>query len=398
MRDFFLKKAIAALILTFFIFVFSFLNFRQTDVALKEIVLQNSVYSVSDIHSLIRDVEAQMNANILGRFHFVEAFGYLHLLMNKNEISNFQIIKDREGYLHFASFSNQQKEVGHLAERVNAFKAAIQNKDAKFLYLLTPDRYIVGQTKFDRGLPVHFENETADELLRLLDMREIENIDLRASILEKNMFYTDIFFQTSPYWTIEGSFWAFTELVDILNQRYNMNIDEQGIFTDIDNYNVITYPNSYVGILGSQIGKYYSGVDNFSIIFPKFLTDFDFSTKLNSSGEEKFSGSFEDVLISSYNLRSSSDPYNPYTDKYFSYLFESEGISHIKNNKNTDGMKLVVIKDSMLTPVVSFLSTVSSEIYFVDLQNFDDDILEFINDLDDLDFVILSSCTQNIAF
>ena len=401
MKDFFLKKEAASRIFIIFIFAFSILNFRYAYSSLKEIMFeeihQSSEISIANINSIIRNIEHGIDEHIFGKVNFIEAFGYLQLLMDKKEQSNFEIVKDEEGLLHFTYFADRPREVQNLVDRVNIFKESLTDENINFLYVLTPDKYIVGQTEFAIGLPYNFENETADEFLRLLNENEIDTVDLRENILKSGMSYSDIFFKTDHHWTIESSFWAFGELVNALNENYDMEIDAEGFYTDINNYNVVTYPKSYVGSLGRQTGKYYSGVDDFSIIFPKFSTDFEFSIGFNSLEENQFSGLFEDVFISSYILHRATDPYDVETDKYFSYLLGNQGIAHIKNTRNPDGLKLAIVKDSMIVPVISFLATVSSDIYFIDPRYFSDDIAEFINNLEYLDFVMLSFYPQNIT-
>ena len=37
--------------------------------------------------------------------------------------------------------------------------------------------------------------------------------------------------------------------------------------------------NSYLGSLGRKVGKYYAGLDDFALIYPKFKTSFDVKMK-----------------------------------------------------------------------------------------------------------------------
>ena len=400
-REFFEKKEITCIVFVIIMFTFSILNFSRAYEPLKNVIEEEQFKAGSitlpNISLLINSLESEINKTIFHRFGFVEAFGYLQLLMGKHEQSNFETVKDTNGLLHFTYFADSPRNIKSLAASVNNLKRDIVGQDTELLYFMTPSKYIVGQTEFPTGMPYSFENETADEFLQILDENGVGTIDLRERILANGMLYDEVFFKSDHHWKIESSFWAFTELVDGLNKKYDVGIDEEGFYTNIDNYNLITYPNSYIGSMGRQTGKYYSGVDDFTIMYPKFRTNFEFSIGFDSLEENQFSGLFEDVFISSYILNRVSDPYNAQTDKYFSYLMGNQSIAHIKNLNNPEGLKVVFIKDSMVVPVISFFANVCSEIHFVDPRYYSGDIAEFINSLEGIDFVILSFYPQNMT-
>lgn len=82
---------------------------------------------------------------------------------------------------------------------------------------------------------IDYANENADILLEELEKQGVNNIDLREKF--KNKDIREEYFITDHHWKIRTAFEASNYITDILNQKYEFNIDE--FYTNIDNYNCI---------------------------------------------------------------------------------------------------------------------------------------------------------------
>ncbi|MCY6372617.1 alginate O-acetyltransferase AlgX-related protein [Clostridium ganghwense] len=391
MNRLFIKKLITTGFFLVFLFVFSFLNICTSYKSLKSAVRKTEVSSLKEY---ISGIEYEINKNIYGKFKLVESYGYIQKLMGKNEVSNFEVVKDTEGKLHFTYFANKPNPTAHITTKLKELNKEIKNSKTKLIYLMTPDKYIKGYTKFPKGIPYHYNNETADQFLSELNSEKIDSIDLRDGILESGIKGADMFFNTDHHWKIKTAFWGFGQVVKNMNKKYNLQLDESNFYTNINNYNIVEYKDSFIGSMGRKIGKNYTGIDDFSLIYPKFKTNYDFYFE-NSFTNGTLTGRFEESLVAINPIRK-YDVYGIISDKYFSYLYGNQPFAHIHNKENPNGLKVLFIKDSLAVPLAAFFSSVCSDVYLLDPRYYKGDMLNFINNTE-LDFVFVSYSPQNLV-
>ena len=376
-----------------FLFVFSFQNIKLTYKTLSESV-QKSDFNYSNIPKILKSTEAIINDNVYEKYKFIDGYSYLQKLLNKNEEANFEVVKDQDGLLHYTFFGDKPNPVNELVSRVKAFDDGIENKEKKLIYLMTPDKVIKGYTKFETGIPYSYSNETADNFLEGLDKNGITTIDLRENLYKSGIASNELFYKTDHHWKTETVFYEYGQVVDMFKEKYGLNLDPNNFYTNKENYNFIKYNNSYIGSMGRKAGKYYTGVDDFTLIYPKYKTSYTFYTRTGEV-EDNLQGRFEDALISTYPLNLKNDSYGLEADKYFSYLYGNWGFVHVHNQDNVNGPKLLFIKDSLAVPLAAFLSTICSDIYLLDPRYYKDDMLKFVNETD-LDFIFISFYPQNL--
>lgn len=390
---FFKKNFMAAILFIAFTFLFSVVNLV---VSFKPIIecLSNEKISKSSLKETIKNLETTINENIYGRYKFIDGYGYVQRLMEKNEESNFEVVKDEEGLSHYTYFADKPNSTEEIVRRTIAFSKGVETEKKKFIYLMPPDKYIEGFTRFPTGIPYNYANEVADNFLAELKKNNISTIDLRENLDKSGIAGEELFFKTDHHWRIPTVFWEFGQLVEKLNKEYGLSIDENGFYRDKDNYNIINYNNVYIGSMGRKAGIYYSGVDDFTLIYPKFRTNYDFYAKTGQQ-ESKLEGRFEDALLAVYPLRVKKGRYALEADKYFSYLYGNQGIVHVRNKEVPSGPKFLFIKDSLTVPLAAFLSTVSSDIYLIDPRYYKEDIPEFAKQVD-VDFIFMAFYPQNL--
>jgi hypothetical protein len=391
MNRLFIKKFITTIFFLVFLFAFSFLNIWKNYESIK---VSAKKIEVSSLKEYVSGIESAINENVYGKYKFIEAYGYIQKLIGKNEVSNFEVIKDEEGKLHFTYFADKPNKTEYISQKMKELKDGINNSKTKLIYLMTPDKYIKGYTKFPKGIPYHYNNETADQFLNEVKSTGIETIDLRNGILQSGIKPADLFFNTDHHWKTETAFWGFGQLVNNMNEKYDLNLDDTNFYTDINNYNVIKYEDCFIGSMGRKVGKYYAEVDDFSLIYPKFRTNYDFYFQ-NSFTKGTLTGRFEESLVAMNPIRK-YDAYGIESDKYFSYLYGNQPFAHISNKEKQNGLKVLFVKDSLSVPLISFFSSVCSDVYLIDPRYYNNDILKFINNTE-LDFVFISYSPQNLV-
>ena len=388
MNRFFAKKAIAAIIFISFIYIFSLCNFINS---------YKSLSMVNNDENIISNIENTINENILFKYGFVESYGYIQRLMGKNEENNFELVKDNNNIFHYTYFSDGPKDVNELVESVTLLKSNMVNKNTKIICIIPPDKFIRGYTSFPTGMPYSYDNETADNYIQGLRDKDVQYIDLRDSLLEKQIDLHNMFYKTDHHLKTETAFSAFQVIIyDLASNDDKLLQQDLDYFLNKQNYNFIEYKNSYVGSMARKAGITYTGVDDFTLIYPKFKTNYIVQyTSPNKSFESR--GLFQDTMINSNSFLNKNGPYSVESDKYFSYLLGNISDVHIKNNNISNGSKAVFIKDSFAVPVAAFMSTLFEDIYLVDPRYYEGSIKDYVNSISNIDYLFIFYSLPNLT-
>lgn len=400
MKRFFAKKGITAFLFLAILFIFTFLNWKSTYETLKENA-ESSLSSAENKWEALSDFIGKANTTISDqvyhKYAFIEGYGYLQELLGKKEINNFEVVKSKDGSLHYTYFTSGPNEISTLAERMERLNEAGAKAGSKVIYVMTPDKYIAGITEFERGIPYNYANETADIFLEALSKKGIDTIDFRELMKQNGEYDSESFYKTDHHWKVETAFWAFTQFVDVLEKDYGLNFPNKEQYTNLENYNQITYQDSYIGSMGRKEGILYSSVEDFTFIYPKFDTNLYFYAQ-SGSVEIKTNGKFEESLAFTDLLSGEGDIYDATSDKYFTYMNGNPGFVEIHNFNEPDGPKVLFIKDSLMVPVSSFFSLGCSKVYMIDPRYYSGTIEEIIEEYDyEFDYIFVSYTPQNLT-
>lgn len=361
MKHFFMKKYIFAGIFLVILFTFGITNFMyQFDGIKTTFKKYGKITNQSDVKNLISEVEATANDGLLFKINFIETYGYIQKLLGKSEIDNFTYGKDKNGYLNYASFYREDNSKLMLyAQQMRRLKESVESSGTKTLFINLPGKYEPNNSVFDSGFPVKDPNLVQDEFLLNLQSNGVETLDLRKPILESGLPYDKLFYKTDHHWTIDAAFLGFRAILSDMKSRYGLNVDPDGFYSDINNYNKYTYPKSMLGSMGRNTGINYSGLDDFTFITPKFKTDLVWES-INLEGVKKRKeGSYEEAVLQLDLLTTSSKIYS--VSKYDAYS-QINPWDKITNKNNPNGPKILCIRDSYFSPTLSFLAPICSEI------------------------------------
>lgn len=386
MNRYFRRKAVGAGVFVLIIMCGFIFNMKK---------LSLSIDWKAGAENIIASVEAAVNEQVYGKYQFIDAFGATQKLLGKREMNDFEVIQDEQGFLHYTYFGEGPKDTKKLAESLKEYQEGIENKDTRFLYVMTPDKYIPGFTTYAKGLPYDYANETADQFLKQLGQQNIDYFDLREKLKDSGIAYEDMFYKTDHHWKAETAFWGFASLLDELQKKYDFPVSNYSEVTSLDNYNAIQYKNSFIGSMGRKTGVNYSGVDDFTMLYPKFQTNYSYKA-VTKNAKIETSGTFDQALLSMVPFQKDGSRYDVMKDKYASYLYGNQGIAHI-HNKKVKGPKVLIAKDSFMLPTAAFLSTVCQDVYLVDVRYYDKSILKYTNSIEDLDYVIVSYTPQDLS-
>lgn len=280
-------------------------------------------------------------------------------LLDDAEYGN--IIKDQKGNLYFPA---NDVDVTLFAQNTIDFAKGLSKKDIKFAYVQAPNKNLKGYT--DKIVSdYNFSNKNADEFLNILNENGINTLDLRELVIKENLDREKLFYKTDHHWTTTTAFWAYDKLVEYLNCKYDLKIDLNMYYRNINNYTLTEIKNCYLGSLGRRVGKSVSGLDDYTFIEPDFKTDYKIYNGITSKTTPIFKGNFHQAIVKD-NILTSKDVTS---NKHATYFEWDYGDLIIKNTLIDSDVKILLIKDSYSLPLAAFLSTCVSEVDMVDLRD-----------------------------
>ncbi|WP_312354847.1 alginate O-acetyltransferase AlgX-related protein [Aminipila sp.] len=253
-------------------------------------------------------------------------------------------------------------------DAIEELKSKLDEAGIPFLYVQAPFKL----TDNEQQLPLNkkdYADYNIDLFLKGLDERGIDYLDLRPLLRDGEKTQSQLFFHTDHHWRIETAFEATGHIMDELNKDYGFTIDSK--YKDLNNYNVKTLKNCYLGSMGRRTGRLYSGLDDFTLITPNFKTSY--TLYEHDYGAEKiYKGSFNQAILDKkYLAEDASVDLNRYA------VYHGDNEELIFNNNLVNNGKVIMIKDSFGIPVYSFLSLGIHELRAIDLRLFDDSVAKY---------------------
>jgi hypothetical protein len=211
-----------------------------------------------------------------------------------------------------------------------------------------------------------YSNKNADEFIAKLTISNISCFDLRLPLRGGGMSQNQLFFNTDHHWTIDAAFLSAGLVAGELNENHGFGIDMR--YFDKDSFNFEKYENYYIGSMGRRVGRISGGVDDFTLITPKFDTDLTFT----EDGTMPQRGSFDDVVL----MKEFIEKKMPLDTNRYAVYRRDEAEVIFKNHLVDEG-RVLVIKDSFGMPVYSFLALGVHELRALDVRLFEGDVAEY---------------------
>lgn len=248
-----------------------------------------------------------------------------------------------------------------------------KEKGDAFLFVLAPHQI----PKYENILPVGYENysnENADDLLVLLRENNVPVLDLRDEMLKEGIKHEDAFFKTDHHWKAETGFWAYTKIVDYLTQEKIIDSIDP-MYTDINEYNLVIYKNWSLGSFGKRTGSYYAGVDDFTVITPKFETNMSIDIPSKSINRK---GTFADVCLDTTSNRLDYFSSNPYEI----YGHGNKDFKSYRNESAPINLKALFIGDSFSNTSLTFITSVINSCDQLDMRFYTSNFKEYYEKYD----------------
>ena len=311
------------------------------------------------ISSKLEDTVNAANGGIIFQGQLQDANGHLNNLLDKQTSNNFLFVKGENQQLIYSNFYPYEtySHYNEPALRIRELHTAAQKQGASLLYLNCTDLYDEGDNPYGKFPVVNF-NARSDAFMYYLQGYGVEYLDARAILRQSDINVSEYRYKSEPHWTTEAAFEVYLKLLAKLKTQ-DGRIDPQGIFADRNNFERTSYQQSYIGKMGKRTGVPFAAYDDFTLITPNFSTDFTLSY-LEKEKKASVEGDFSTVLLD----KSLLDSENIYErDMYSTYLCEVYPFRKIHNNINQGGPKILIVGDSYMLPITTFLATAASEIH-----------------------------------
>lgn len=280
------------------------------------------------------------------------------------------VVKTDSGSLIYSDSNVRSvQDLKSIASKIIELQNVVEENGAKFLYCAAPNK-----ANFESG-PLNSDNTykiNYDNYLKVLSEKHIPVVDFTNSLINNTPKGEKMYYITDHHWTSRSGFIAANAICDELSSRYGFNYNKE--YTDINNYNVKRYTKWFLGSSGKKVGTYFTwnSPDDFELITPKFKTELMEEQPFNNSVR---TGSFEESVLFMENME--KDYYNNNT--YVTYSGGDFHLQIMKNNLNTKGKKILMIRDSFADVVAPFLAIQISELHICDMRDLDGMVGDVVN-------------------
>lgn len=372
-----LAKPTSLMALVFFAFLF-FFGVKNVS-SLKDTVKDVFEGETETVKEVIRGIEDGYNETFYKRLRFIDLHGGFQRVLGKQEVGNFDVVRDLQGNIHHTYNSPGRSVIDAQHSRdpedyryIQTLQKYCDEQGLPLVMTITPHKVQQGYTTFPTGIS-SYKNENLDFRRDMMRQMGATVLDLRESMERVNYPKENAFYKTDHHWTTETSFWAFGEILNFLEQEYALVFPNKEQITNIENYNRRVYEQFFLGSTGRRVGRYYakSGLDDYTLLWPKFDTWMRLEDPKRS--EAPIEGTFYETMIDQTRLR--DDP-TLQVNRYGTYLSTDRQTREIYNPDGTG--KLLILHDSFGLGISPFLALAFEETTIFDMRYHDESLLEYL--------------------
>ena len=351
-------QKIFAIVFMVMLFTFAGFNFFSVKDCVYDDITSLSEIEEFDIQETpklaVSTIDNSVRTHFLGGYMWNEVYGTVFATLGKNEENNFSYVRDKDGSQYYANFWNvPDLTMKELAVRMRRMQDDLSPSGTKVILLLYPTKYDDAWADGYYGIPYQDYNQYADELLRYLRRYNVDYIDYREVFKDSGLDGTQIFYNSDHHWNPESAFMATKVLVEHIREEYNDDLDPDYKYLNPENYYFEDYKDIFMGSMGRESGEVYSGLDDCTLIIPKFdtLFDYTFYSRLGEYSQRR--GPITDTLISRDPLIS-DDIYD--RDMNSCYSGGIHVADEVVNKMPDNDISVMFLRNSFSSPVGSFMA------------------------------------------
>lgn len=332
---------------------------------------ESAVLKIEEIAKSIEDKVDYYTTQLLAmRRSFIELnAGFNKFIGMKFVNGKDNVIMLRNKYL---TFEAKRKDMESIANNICIFSEKAQDRGIDFLYVQNPSKL----DKYDNQMPFGTddnENMNADDLVKALNKKGVNCLDLRELMQQQGIDHYSAFFRTDHHWKPETGIWATGEIIKKMNEISGLDMDSS--VGDISKYNIEVYKNYMLGSQGRNVGLNYADPEDISVITPKQNNKqykaryYEFSTSYTEEGD------FKKAFLAMSTL-DKIDYYN--VSVYSTYFYGNHERASIENKNADNDIRILYIPDSFSNSVIPYMAAAVKYIDVVDIRYFNGSLETFI--------------------
>ena len=213
------------------------------------------------------DLEIWVQEHFPERIVWFELFGLSNKSIGKKVIlvdGNPVIQLDNNSLVSGGKYADMEYQM----EGMCKLEEICEELDIDLLYVNYP-----GKLKYENDieeLGYHsYSNKNVQYLLRKMNDYGINTLDIRKDFCRKKDYYS-WFYRTDHHWTTKSGLLTANIIVEKLNNDFGYQIDKA--LLNEDQFAYEHYSKCWLGETGRRLSKSYSGLDDFTVIRPRYKT------------------------------------------------------------------------------------------------------------------------------
>lgn len=211
--------------------------------------------------------ETDLAATFYGKTGFVTLNGGVRRLLGQREMNG--VVKLDNGMLAAPRDDIAADAVCGNAASVITLNDYLAKQGVPLLYVIAPCSVDPEDPQLPAGVN-DTSNASLDLMAQQLQAAGVATLDLRRTMREDGVDPYSLMFRTDHHWTIRGGFYAFGKITGWLQQTLGCAVDPQVL--DPAAYTSEVYPAWHLGSCGQRVGRWFAGVDDFELLWPRFAT------------------------------------------------------------------------------------------------------------------------------
>lgn len=311
--------------------------------------------------SFFRDVETYISDHFPFRDAFVGINAYCALLTGRNGVGG--VYKAKDGYLIAAATALNLERCNRNAKLLHDFAEA---NDLPITVILVPTAGYTLNAKLPKNHGPYFD----DEIFTVAESYFGDSlIDLRP-VFDEEKENTQIYYKTDHHLTAAGSY--------LMYQAYC----REKMLDAVSDFSEIEVLEDFYGTNYSKSGLWFEMPDTLEV--------------WHSAQSSEFEVAIDDVTASEIYDSLYFREHETRADKYPVYLNGNHALVKIRNLDNTNGKKLLILKDSYSHCFATYLCENYEEVYMVDLRYYRLSVSELIQQCGITELLCLYG-TENFA-
>lgn len=299
-------------------------------------------------------LETEIAASFFQKLALVDLNGAVRNLLGQQEMN--LITKLDNGKLILGVQHASDDTLASNADRLAMLRDYLAAQGTQMLFVACPYE----ESNYDPQLPAgvtDYANDNCNRFLPMLEARGIDAMDIRAEMYRDGIDHYDMMYRTDHHWTTEAGMYTYRKLKDYLVAKTGCVADPK--VGDPAYYTATVWPKQHLGYYGQRTGRFFAGVDDFTLYTPQFDTLIEWVAGEKAGQAGRLEEAFYDLTA-----LETKDYASRYTyDLVLGGMSVSENriINHLAQND----MRILVVSNSFYKAVCPFMITAFRDVEYV---------------------------------